>query len=61
MCDSVVQAVTVNLVIRDSDDMEHLQSVTNVGKLFTILFLLTEAKIIINCFYININNRIIIK
>jgi len=45
--------VTVNLVIRDSDDMEHLSSVTNVGKLFTIPFLLTWAKIIISCFYIN--------
>jgi len=36
----------VNVVIRDSVDTEHLPSVTNVGKLFTIPFLLTSAKTI---------------
>jgi len=34
----------VDLVIRDSDDMEHVPSVTNVQTLFTISFQITRAK-----------------
>jgi hypothetical protein len=42
--------VTVNVVIRDSDHMEHVPSVTSVRKKFTIPFQLTQIK---NCLLIS--------
>jgi hypothetical protein len=39
-----MEAVWVNLVIRDSDNTKHVSSVTGLGKLFKISFQYTYAK-----------------
>jgi hypothetical protein len=56
-----VKAVRVNLVIRDSDDVEHVPSAKRIRELFTVPFQFTWAKISINYFYIQTSNTIIIQ
>jgi hypothetical protein len=56
-----VKAVTVNLVIRDSDDVEHVPSVKSILELLTVPFQFTWAKISINYFYIHTSNTVVIE
>lgn len=53
-----MKAEAVNVVIHNSNNMEHVPSVTSVRKLFTIIFNLRSLKINIVYFYINISNII---
>jgi len=56
-----VKAVRVNLVIRDSDDVEHVPSAKSIRELLTVPFQFIWAKISINYFYIHTSNTIIIQ
>jgi len=53
--------VSVNLVIRDIDDMEHVSSAKSICKLFTIYFQYTKVENNIVYLYTNINSTILIK
>jgi hypothetical protein len=51
----------VNLVIRDSDDVEHVPSAKSILELLTVPFQFTWDKISINYFYIHTSNTVVIE